>query len=83
MVSYVGHYADHDFTAHAHHSWTPRSGFVQPLLWVVIDTDVSGPARAAWSREGIPFLVQRVHDSRRNNSTLSVVQVATLLPKKS
>jgi hypothetical protein len=26
------HYADHDFTAHAHHSWTPRSGFVQPGL---------------------------------------------------
>ena len=32
--------------------------------------------------EGVPFLVQRVHDSRRYNSTLSVVQVATLLPKK-
>jgi hypothetical protein len=31
-VSSVGHYADHDFTAHAHDSWTPRSGFVQPLL---------------------------------------------------
>src|SRR5208283_3731161 len=29
----VGHYADHDFTAHARHSWTPRSGFVQPPLW--------------------------------------------------
>src|SRR5271166_958188 len=32
MVSQVGHYADHDFTAHARHSWTPRSGFVQRPL---------------------------------------------------
>ena len=32
MVSQVGHYADHEFTAHAHHSWTPRSGFVQPSV---------------------------------------------------
>ena len=30
----VGHYADHDFTAHARHSWTPRSGFVQPAFRV-------------------------------------------------
>src|SRR5271165_6173033 len=45
----VGHYADHDFTAHARHSWTPRSGFVQPLLWAVIDTDTSRPARVGWS----------------------------------
>jgi hypothetical protein len=28
----VGIFAPHDFTAHARHSWTPRSGFVQPLL---------------------------------------------------
>src|SRR5271166_5658520 len=32
MVSQVGHYAGHDFTAHARHSWTPRSGFVQRPL---------------------------------------------------
>src|SRR6266436_5709575 len=32
----------------------PRRGLVQPLLWVVIDTDVSGTARVGWSRGGHP-----------------------------
>jgi hypothetical protein len=32
MVSWAGHYADHDLTAHARDSWTPRSGFVQPAF---------------------------------------------------
>src|SRR5260370_9205755 len=42
----VGHYADHDFTAHAHHSWTPRSGFVQRAL-----RTHSGGSRVAASPE--------------------------------
>src|ERR1700736_4143574 len=36
FVRTAGFYADHDFTAHARHSWTPRSGFVQPAFRSVI-----------------------------------------------
>jgi hypothetical protein len=36
----VGHYVDHDFTAHARHSWTPRSGFVQPAFRSLIANNI-------------------------------------------
>ena len=68
MVSWAGHYADHDFTAHAHDSWTPRSGFVQPAFRVFIDADAFDRRQEGGGGEGVPFFVQHVHDSRRYNT---------------